>query len=200
MQLSRKSWVKDFCLVYHIFFLLGLSVGIFLLASNGSFVAAISVSCFDSWSLWWGETHFPQLSPFADAYVTRHLERAPFNCFQILIFQMKRLQLLPFLTWSLSQCDFWTFFWADFHHAFGVNLYSPSRLLWFIPGKHQIIQQIISSMVRYRIWNLTHHQSDFYDKVSHIVQQSSYRLFIGNSGFLNNVPESRKVTYYVYHF
>ena len=72
----------------------------------------------------------PQLSPFVDFYGARLLERAPFCYFQILIFHLKRLRLLSFLSWSLPQCDFWTLFVEDFHHASGVNLSSASRLLW----------------------------------------------------------------------
>lgn len=106
------------------------SVGVFLLDSYWSFVAAIFVWCFDSWKLWWGEPNALQLSPFADAYAASPLERAPFDWFQILIFQLKRIRLLSFLSWSYSQFDFWTSFLENFHHASGVNLSSPSRLFW----------------------------------------------------------------------
>ena len=58
------------------------------------------------------------------------LERVHFCCSQILIFQLNRLRLLPFLSWSLPQRDSWTFFLKDFHHASGVNVSFSSRLLW----------------------------------------------------------------------
>ena len=130
VHLRGNPEVGIFVQSYHIFLLFGLSVGIFLLGSNGSFVAAIFVCCFDSWSLWWGESDAPQLSPIADVYAARLLERAPFCCFQILIFQLKRLRLLSFLSWWLPQCDCLTSFLEDFHHASVVDLSSPSRLLW----------------------------------------------------------------------
>ena len=60
-------------------------------------------------------------------YTARLLERGPFSYFQILIFQLNKLQLLPFLSWSLPQRHFWI---EDFHHASEVNVSSPSRFLW----------------------------------------------------------------------
>ena len=122
--------VRIFDQSYHIFLLFGLTVGIFFLDSNWDFVAAIFICCFDSSNLWLGEFCAVHLSPFADVYSAGLLERAPFDCFQFLIFQLKRLRLLYFWSWSLPQCDFWTSIREDFHHSSGVNLSFPSRPLW----------------------------------------------------------------------
>ena len=127
---TSETILRIFVQSYHIFFFLCLNVGIFLLDSNWSFVAAIFVCCFDSWSLWLGESDARQLSSFAHVYSARRLEKASFGCFQILIFQLKRFRLLSFFSLSLPQCDFWTFFRQHFHHASGENLSSPSRLHW----------------------------------------------------------------------
>ena len=42
-------------------------------------------------------------------------------------FPAEKGRLLSFLSWSVPQCDFWTFVREDLHHVSGVNLSSPSR-------------------------------------------------------------------------
>ena len=125
------------------FLLFRLTVGIFFLDSNWDFVVVIFVCCFDSWSLWLWEFVAVDLSPLADVYSGGLLERAPFGCFQFLVFQLKRLRLLSFWSWSLPECDFWTSIREDFHHVSGVNFSFPSRLLWLDLASNHSVDYII---------------------------------------------------------
>ena len=185
------------------FLLFGLNVGIFLLDLNWSFVPSIFFCCFDSWSLWWGESDALQLSPFADVYSVRLLERAPFYCFQILIFQSKRLRLLSFLSWSLTECDFWTSFLEDFHHDYGVNHSSPSRLLWLDLRNPSNFSTDYIVYGRSPYLNFDPTSKPLFNKFLHVVQRSVCRLFVIVGGFLDNVPKFTKgshVSYFYLYF